>query len=270
VCVPIFCVSACMHALTIAQQAKSICVFWILLYGADSAVTKCGDRGVLCGFRDPHLACVAYKRGKCDDELIDCTNRNSMYKLQARLLPLPYAVLSLAFRVFNPSASCIHSSCNFSYTSIAPNKGMEWRAHLKRCQATELCFLTPFGLRSLFETGESCGDMPIFQRPCISLHASKSLVAMIVDTKAHASSTVMRVVNYTASFCETQMKRFWLLRCKCMSEQVCACMQARYLVERQDLDVYAKVLEPSNTHRKEVVNQLVNTALPESKHPEMV
>lgn len=36
------------------------------------------------GFRDPHLACVAYKRGQCDDELIDCTNRNSMYKLQAR------------------------------------------------------------------------------------------------------------------------------------------------------------------------------------------
>jgi clathrin heavy chain len=47
-------------------------------------------------------------------------------------------------------------------------------------------------------------------------------------------------------------------------------MQARYLVERQDLDVYAKVLMPENEHRKEVVNQLVNTALPESKHPEMV
>ncbi len=25
--------------------------------------------------RDPHLACVAYKRGQCDDALIDCTNR---------------------------------------------------------------------------------------------------------------------------------------------------------------------------------------------------
>lgn len=48
------------------------------------------------------------------------------------------------------------------------------------------------------------------------------------------------------------------------------CLQARYLVERQDLDVYAKVLDPENEHRREVVNQLVNTALPESKHPEMV
>ncbi len=27
--------------------------------------------------RDPHLACVAYKRGQCDDALIDCTNRYS-------------------------------------------------------------------------------------------------------------------------------------------------------------------------------------------------
>jgi Region in Clathrin and VPS len=41
-------------------------------------------------------------------------------------------------------------------------------------------------------------------------------------------------------------------------------------VARQDLDVYAKVLEPENEHRKAVVDQLVNTALPESKHPEMV
>lgn len=47
-------------------------------------------------------------------------------------------------------------------------------------------------------------------------------------------------------------------------------MQARYLVERQDLDVYGKVLDPENEHRKAVVEQLVNTALPESKHPEMV
>jgi len=24
--------------------------------------------------RDPNLACVAYKRGNCDDALVDCTN----------------------------------------------------------------------------------------------------------------------------------------------------------------------------------------------------
>ena len=39
--------------------------------------------GRYCERRDPYLACVAYKRGKCDAELVDCTNRNSMFKVQA-------------------------------------------------------------------------------------------------------------------------------------------------------------------------------------------
>ena len=40
--------------------------------------------GRYCEKRDPYLACVAYKRGNCDAELVDCTNRNSMFKVQAR------------------------------------------------------------------------------------------------------------------------------------------------------------------------------------------
>ena len=44
--------------------------------------------GKYCEQRDPHLAYVAYKRawGKCDNELIDVTNKNGMYRLQARYL----------------------------------------------------------------------------------------------------------------------------------------------------------------------------------------
>lgn len=34
--------------------------------------------------RDPGLACVAYKRGQCDDQLVACTNKHAMFKLQAR------------------------------------------------------------------------------------------------------------------------------------------------------------------------------------------
>jgi clathrin heavy chain len=37
--------------------------------------------------RDPNLACMAYKRGNCDDALIDVTNKNSMFKLQVRGCP---------------------------------------------------------------------------------------------------------------------------------------------------------------------------------------
>uniref|UniRef100_A0A804RGR4 Ubiquitin-like protease family profile domain-containing protein n=1 Tax=Zea mays TaxID=4577 RepID=A0A804RGR4_MAIZE len=36
------------------------------------------------GFEDPTLAVVAYRRGQCDDELINVTNKNSLFKLQAR------------------------------------------------------------------------------------------------------------------------------------------------------------------------------------------
>ncbi|PRW61204.1 clathrin heavy chain [Chlorella sorokiniana] len=36
--------------------------------------------------RDPSLACVAYKRGQCDEALVACTNKNAMFKLQARYI----------------------------------------------------------------------------------------------------------------------------------------------------------------------------------------
>ena len=44
--------------------------------------------GKYCEQRDPHLAYVAYKRafGKCDGPLIEITNKNGMYRLQARYL----------------------------------------------------------------------------------------------------------------------------------------------------------------------------------------
>lgn len=42
--------------------------------------------GKYCEKRDPHLAFIAYKRGQCDVELVDVTNKNAMFKLQARYL----------------------------------------------------------------------------------------------------------------------------------------------------------------------------------------
>lgn len=44
--------------------------------------------GKYCEKRDPTLAVVAYRRGECDDELINCTNKNSLFKLQARFATL--------------------------------------------------------------------------------------------------------------------------------------------------------------------------------------
>merc|ERR1719217_2048296 len=42
--------------------------------------------GAYCEKRDPHLAFIAYKRGLCDDELVDVTNRHGLFKQQARYL----------------------------------------------------------------------------------------------------------------------------------------------------------------------------------------
>lgn len=42
--------------------------------------------GKYCEKRDPHLACVAYERGKCDMELINVCNENSLFKSEARYL----------------------------------------------------------------------------------------------------------------------------------------------------------------------------------------
>lgn len=42
--------------------------------------------GKYCESRDPYLAFIAYERGQNDDELINITNENSMYKHQARYL----------------------------------------------------------------------------------------------------------------------------------------------------------------------------------------
>ena len=36
--------------------------------------------------RDPGLACIAYKRGQCDDELVECSSKHAMFKLQARYI----------------------------------------------------------------------------------------------------------------------------------------------------------------------------------------
>eukprot|EP00172_Hildenbrandia_rubra_P000375 Plantae.Rhodophyta-Hildenbrandia_rubra.ctg11744.p1 GENE.Plantae.Rhodophyta-Hildenbrandia_rubra.ctg11744~~Plantae.Rhodophyta-Hildenbrandia_rubra.ctg11744.p1 ORF type:complete len:1092 (-),score=238.23 Plantae.Rhodophyta-Hildenbrandia_rubra.ctg11744:1608-4472(-) len=40
--------------------------------------------GKYCARRDPYLAYIAFARGKCDDELLEVTNDNSLFKEQAR------------------------------------------------------------------------------------------------------------------------------------------------------------------------------------------
>lgn len=47
-------------------------------------------------------------------------------------------------------------------------------------------------------------------------------------------------------------------------------MQARYLVERQSPELWAYVLREDNTHRKSVIDSVVQNALPETKNADEV
>ena len=46
--------------------------------------------------------------------------------------------------------------------------------------------------------------------------------------------------------------------------------QARYLLERADLEVWEYVLSPNNMHRRSLVDQIISTAVPESQDPDKV
>eukprot|EP00475_Leptophrys_vorax_P034731 TRINITY_DN56473_c0_g1_i1.p1 TRINITY_DN56473_c0_g1~~TRINITY_DN56473_c0_g1_i1.p1 ORF type:complete len:919 (-),score=143.56 TRINITY_DN56473_c0_g1_i1:348-3104(-) len=47
-------------------------------------------------------------------------------------------------------------------------------------------------------------------------------------------------------------------------------LQARYVVERMEPELWAKVLTPENEFRRQLIDQVVSTALPESKNPDQV
>ncbi|KAG9439770.1 hypothetical protein H6P81_019935 [Aristolochia fimbriata] len=47
-------------------------------------------------------------------------------------------------------------------------------------------------------------------------------------------------------------------------------LQARYVVERMDPELWEKVLSPDNEFRRQLIDQVVSTSLPESKSPEQV
>jgi clathrin heavy chain len=46
--------------------------------------------------------------------------------------------------------------------------------------------------------------------------------------------------------------------------------QARYLLERSDLEIWEYVLSPNNMHRRSLVDQVISTAVPESQDPDKV
>lgn len=56
--------------------------------------------GKYCEKRDSSLAVVAYRRGQCDDELVNVTTRNSLFKLQARCLSFFDVSTNLRYEIY--------------------------------------------------------------------------------------------------------------------------------------------------------------------------
>ena len=47
-------------------------------------------------------------------------------------------------------------------------------------------------------------------------------------------------------------------------------LQARYLVERQNVELWAVVVDAGSEHRRNVIDQVISTALPETTNPDEV
>lgn len=112
------------------------------------------------------------------------------------------------------------------------------------------------------------------------------LAKIYVDTNNNASNFLTTNKFYDSAvvglYCESRdphlsfiaYKRAWG---SCDDQLIAVCNkngffkdEARYLVERQDLDLWQKVLTEENEYRRQLIDQVVATALPESRAPEEV
>ena len=120
----------------------------------------------------------------------------------------------------------------------------------------------------------------------VDAHVHNGLAKIYVDTNNNATNFLTTNKYYDSAivglYCESRdphlafiaYKRAWGT---CDEQLIAVCNkngffkdEARYLVERQDLDLWAKVLVEENEFRRQLIDQVVATALPESRLPEEV
>jgi len=118
------------------------------------------------------------------------------------------------------------------------------------------------------------------------VHVHNGLAKIYVDTNNNAANFLTSNKFYDSAtvglYCESRdphlsfiaYKRAWG---SCDDQLIAVCNkngffkdEARYLVERQDLDLWQKVLTEENEFRRQLIDQVVATALPESRVPEEV
>ncbi|KZS94509.1 clathrin heavy chain 1 [Sistotremastrum niveocremeum HHB9708] len=86
---------------------------------------------------------------------------------------------------------------------------------------------------------------------------------LVVGKYCEKRDPYLAYIAYAKGFCDDEL--IAITNDNSMFKQ-----QARYLVKRRQLDLWAQVLRADNTHRRQLIDQIVATALPESTEPDDV
>ncbi|RPD63950.1 clathrin heavy-chain terminal domain-containing protein [Lentinus tigrinus ALCF2SS1-6] len=86
---------------------------------------------------------------------------------------------------------------------------------------------------------------------------------LVVGKFCEARDPYLAYIAYAKGFCDDELIHI-------TNENTMFKQQARYLVCRHQLDLWAQVLHPNNTYRHQLIDQIVATALPESTNPDDV
>ncbi|KPJ11621.1 Clathrin heavy chain [Papilio machaon] len=222
--------------------------------------------GRYCEKRDPHLACVAYERGQCDRELIAVCNDNSLFKTQARYLvrrrdqDLWLEVLAES----NPFKRQLIDQV--VQTALSETQDPE------DISVTVKAFMTADLPNELIELLEKI----VLDNSVFSDH--RNLQNLLILTGKKTLTFPQYDSRVVGRYCE---KRDPHLACvayergQCDRELIAVCndnslfkTQARYLVRRRDQDLWLEVLAESNPFKRQLIDQVVQTALSETQDPE--
>ncbi|EIW58700.1 clathrin heavy chain [Trametes versicolor FP-101664 SS1] len=86
---------------------------------------------------------------------------------------------------------------------------------------------------------------------------------LVVGKFCEARDPYLAYIAYAKGFCDEELIHI-------TNENAMFKQQARYLARRRQPDLWAQVLRPDNIHRRQLIDQIVATALPESTDPDDV
>ncbi|KAI0629190.1 clathrin heavy chain [Trametes polyzona] len=86
---------------------------------------------------------------------------------------------------------------------------------------------------------------------------------LVVGKFCEKRDPYLAYIAYAKGFCDDELIHI-------TNENAMFKQQARYLVRRRQLDLWAQVLRPDNIYRRQLIDQIVATALPESTDPDDV